>query len=411
MSKIGFFRFINATIALTLLGAASAAQAQMDMVSNGTFNSPSYSGTEKLTANSTTVTGWTVDWASPQNNGIEFGTGVGGPTFPSGPGLTGSQGVLLGVPGVPVGYREGGIQQTLPNTIPGQAYMITVYAKDLTNGAATVGTVNFGGETYTFTGLNKTTWTSFTCSETAGSSSTLLDITGNTANSDGTIVANVSVTLSQAPTIWSGTTSNDWGNATNWYNRLFVPSGQGVAVTFGTASEVNATATLQSSSQTAGIVNFVNGKPTTISASSGNYLYLDDTGGSSTSAAVNVAGSHSISAPIQLNSPAAVTVTSGTDQLTVSGVMANGSNGAMGVLLAGNGTLRLSAANTMSGSVSVASGTLLLSNNAALQNAKLAGGVAFDTGITSPVLGGAERHRELRPGDHLGAAGRIERRQ
>ena len=90
-----------------------------------------------------------------------------------------------------------------------------------------------------------------------------------------------------------------------------------------------------------------------------------------------------------LNGPGAFTVSAGTDQLTVSGVVADGANGSQGLSLAGNGILRLKAANTMSGSVSVASGTLLLSNAAALQDAVFASGaLSFDAGITSPVLGG-----------------------
>ncbi len=167
-----------------------------------------------------------------------------------------------------------------------------------------------------------------------------------------------------------------------------MPSAQGVAVLFGT-SGARATATLVSSSQTAGIVNFVANTSTTLSASPGFSLYLDDTGGSSASAAINVSGSHTISAPMVLNSPAAFTVTGNSDLLNVSGVMADGVNGPQGLSLAGSGTLKLSAANTMSGSVSVASGTLLLSNNAALQDAVLAGGgVSFNTGTTAPILGG-----------------------
>jgi autotransporter-associated beta strand protein len=380
--------FRGIVIACTVsLAVAGAAQAQVNLVSHGDFNSPSVSGTQTLAAGSTTLTGWTVDSASPQSNGIEFGAGIGG-TFPSGPGLTGSQGVMLGkFSNPPPTFKVGGIQQTIPNTIPGQAYTITIYAKDVTNGAATIGTVNFGGQAYTLTGLNKTTWTPFTFSEMATNTSTVLDITGNTVNqSDETIIADLSIVFAQSNTAWVGGSSSDYGNPANW-NTGYLPSGQGIAVMFGT-SGARSTSTLVSSSQTAGIINFVSSTPTTLSASAGYYLYLDDTGGSSAAAAINVTGSHTIAAPMLLNCPAAFNVTAGTDQLTISNVIADGVNGPQGLSLSGSGTLKLSAANTMSGSVSVASGTLLLSSGSALQDATLAsGGVSFNVGITSPVLG------------------------
>ena len=369
--------------------AASAAQAQTNLVTNGSFNSPQVSGSNKWTnTTGTPLTGWAIDIAS---SAVWYGQSVGGPTFPSGPGLSGSQGVLLaGFRGPPFTYYPSGINQTVTGTIPGQAYTISIYAKNETNSPATSGTVSFAGQPYALTanGLNKVTWTPYSWTELSGGSSALLDITGNPATADAIIVTDLSVVLSQSNTVWNGSTSSDYGIAANWNSTSFVPSAQGVAVMFGT-SGANPTPTLESSSQTAGIVNFVNGISTTLAASSNYSLYLDDTGGSSTSAAINVAGSHTISAPIKLNGPAAFNVTAGTDQLTVSGVMADGASGSQGLSLTGNGTLKLNAANTMSGSVSVASGKLLLSNPAALQDAVLAGGgISFDVGITSPVLGG-----------------------
>jgi fibronectin-binding autotransporter adhesin len=374
------------------------AWAQSQLVTNGTFNSPPGGTNTSLSASSTTLTGWTVDYTAPQNNGIAFGT-----TFGT-PGLASTQSVQLASGSFPT-FKEGGIQQAIA-TIPGQAYSFTIYAKDERGVINSTGaTVSFGGQIETLNGLNKTTFVGFTWQETATASSTLLDIIGNSSNLDAVVVSDLSVTLVQVPTIWSGSASTAWGLAANW-SPSNVPNNPSVAVTFGTAG-ANSTVDIGAANRTVGIVNFVKTVPTTIISSSGNYLILDDTGGSSASATINVSGNHAISAPILLNSPAAFNISSGTDQIVVSGVMASGGSGPQGLSLAGSGTLTLAAANTFSGPTNVASGTLLLSNSAALQNSTLSsGGVAFSPSVVPRAftLGGLSGNGGIALADTSGDA-------
>jgi autotransporter-associated beta strand protein len=364
--------------------ATDVARAQL--VTNGDFNNPSggpstaWNGT-----NNNPLAFWTLD-ASTSSSGVLYGTSFG---LPSGAGLTGTQSVQLGSGNTTGSFNTGGIDQLI-STIPGQQYTITIYATGRLS-TTTSGSLAFGSSLNAMTSLKSGSWSSFTWTEVATSSSTLLDLIGNSGSSKALnqpIVADLSVVLNPIPTVWLGSASTDWGTGTNW-NTGFVPNNAGVAVTFGTAG-ANSAVSIASGSRTVGAVNFVNSVATTISGSSANYLILDNTGGTSASATINVSGSHSISANVQLNSPSAITVTSGTDQLNISGVLVDGSSGARSLSLSGSGTLNLGGANTMSGSVSVNSAsTLLLSNNSALQNATMVGGsLTFANGITTPTFGG-----------------------
>ncbi len=370
-------RFVTACV--VCLAAAGAARAQL--VTNGNFNNPPGGNYTPLAAGNTGgLIGWTVD-LSP-TGGVAFGTAWGVP------GVSSTQALLLATTASGSNkYRQGGIQQSI-ETVPGQAYQLSLYGKDVgtvINSTGTAATVSFGAASFSLSSLT-TSWSPIAWTETAGSASTLINFVGYLGNGGTTIgevaVADFSVTA--VPTVWSGSASSDWGTAANWASN-FVPNAAAAAAGFG-ASGANANVSLASGSRTVGILAFFSFTPTTISGG-GNNLILDNTGGGS-SATVTVSGSHSISANVKLNSPTAFAVTSGTDQLTISGVMADGVNGPQGVTLSGSGRLNLAGANTMSGSVSVNSGTLLLSNNAALQNATLAGGgVSFANGATSGTFG------------------------
>ena len=198
--------------------------------------SPSVSGTNTWTTTSgMPLSGWSIDISS---SAVKYGAGVGG-TLPSGPGLTGTQAVQLSAfTAIPPKYFSGGINQTVSGTIPGQAYTITVYAKDATNGPSTFATVDFGAQAYTVSGngLNKSTWTPFAFAEAATGSSTFLDISGYPNTSDAVLIADLSVVLAQSNTVWLGHTSSDYGNPANWSSG-YVPSAQGIAVLFGGARD------------------------------------------------------------------------------------------------------------------------------------------------------------------------------
>jgi hypothetical protein len=112
-----------------------------------------------------------------------------------------------------------------------------------------------------------------------------------------------------------GSTSGatNWGLAANWNPGTQVPGGPGVKVTFGTQSAANNTVDMVSQGRTVGGIDFAATTGTTIK-SSGNYnLILDNNGALST---INVAGSHTITAPVVLNNDATI---SGSGTLSLTG--------------------------------------------------------------------------------------------
>jgi fibronectin-binding autotransporter adhesin len=358
---------------------AGGAVARAQVVSNGNFNNPAGGTSTTWTSGTgTPLMDWTMD--STPSGGVEYGT-----TFGT-PGISSTQSLLLATTANSTSFNQGGIQQTLA-TVPGQVYDITIEAKEDKSASAPTLTLEFGGssnsQSVTFGSLTQT-WTGLTWAVTATSSSTILNLIGyHTAGLTTNAVVVSDLIVTPVPAVWLGGSSTDWGTAANWGSDI-VPNAAGAAVTFGTAG-ANGSVSIASGSRTVGTLNFVNSVQTTISGSGSNNLILDNTGVSS-SAMINVSGSHSISANIQLNSPAAVSITSGT--LNIGGVMADGSNGPQGVMLSGPGTLTLATANTFSGTTSIASGTLLLSNPAALQSSTLANTGAVTFGTTSGTLGG-----------------------
>jgi len=90
--------------------------------------------------------------------------------------------------------------------------------------------------------------------------------------------------------------------------------------------------------------------------------------------------------------PAVRTITVTDGPLTPDARIYSQITGAGGITKDGTGTLQLSAANTFRGNTTVAGGTLLLSNNLALENSAFdpsgAGALAFSTGINTPTFGG-----------------------
>ena len=83
-----------------------------------------------------------------------------------------------------------------------------------------------------------------------------------------------------------------------------------------------------------------------------------------------------------------VTVQNAATTLTVGGII-----GGVGLTKAGPGTLKITGANTYSGPTVVSAGTLSISNNLAIQNSALdtttgSGVITFNTGITTPTIGG-----------------------
>ncbi|MEI8241045.1 MAG: GntR family transcriptional regulator, partial [Actinomycetota bacterium] len=84
--------------------------------------------------------------------------------------------------------------------------------------------------------------------------------------------------------------------------------------------------------------------------------------------AITAAGTHTISAPLALANSTTVTTTNAGDTLTVSGVI---SGPGMNLTKNGAGTLALNAANTYSGTTTVANGTLAIGAAGSLANTTL----------------------------------------
>ena len=161
---------------------------------------------------------------SSPGGGVEYGT-----TFGT-PGISSTQSLLLATTSGSSLFHQGGIQQTIA-TVPGQLYSITIEAKADNSQTGTSGTVSFGGQPFTLSSLTQS-WTGFTWSETATSSSTILDLIGYTSSLVNKAVVVSDLTVTAVPTAWVGGTSSDWATASNW-NTNSVPNAAGYAVTFG----------------------------------------------------------------------------------------------------------------------------------------------------------------------------------
>ncbi len=146
-------RWIVVGCAVSLL-VGGIAEAQL-VTTNLNFNMPPGGNSTTLApSNSTGLTGWTVDSISeiPTTAGIEFGT-----TFGT-PGLSSTQSLLLGTSNSST-YHEGGVQQTITGTIPGQYYAFNIEAKNRNGISSTAGTISFGGQTLKISAPSKVNWT------------------------------------------------------------------------------------------------------------------------------------------------------------------------------------------------------------------------------------------------------------
>ena len=178
-----------------------------------------------------------------------------------------------------------------------------------------------------------------------------------------------------AGTVWSGSDSSDWNTATNWVGGSIPTSGGTITVG---GSGANSLLDLGNSNQTVGEIVFSSSVSTTIASAQSNTLILDNTGGTGglSPAILSVTGNtHAITSNINLNSNAAITVTTG--QLTLGANVANGVNGSAGLTLAAasNGTLMLAGNNTYSGTTSVAGGVLNVTGTLGNTPVNLSGGI------------------------------------
>lgn len=179
-------------------------------------------------------------------------------------------------------------------------------------------------------------------------------------------------------TDWVGGVSSDWGSGGNWS-----PSGVPAASaspSFG-KSGANGNVSTGSSPRTVAGLTFAGFVPTTISG--GSALQLN---GNGSAAPVVVSGTHTISAPVVLQSDAQITANDRAI-ITLSGGVSQ-SGGAKNVTLDGPGTVVLSGGSTYTGTTTLVAGTLLATNTSG--SATGTGPVVVNGGILggSGIIGG-----------------------
>ncbi|HUO10822.1 MAG TPA: autotransporter-associated beta strand repeat-containing protein [Phycisphaerae bacterium] len=157
--------------------------------------------------------------------------------------------------------------------------------------------------------------------------------------------------------------------------------------------------------KTAGIINFSNANAYTINQGSGGNLILDN--GIYGSAQINDnLGSHTINAPVTLNSNTTVTVTNSTDTLSISSAIGGtgaltfqgagklalgGANSFASLTAAGTGSVIVTGANTYSGATTISSGTIQLGAGGTLGNGlsplSIASGATLDLNGQNATVG------------------------
>ena len=176
------------------------------------------------------------------------------------------------------------------------------------------GNTVLGSKSLSQVGNGTTIWSEVSQSFTADGPTATLRFTDTTAQSYGcdALLDTVSV---DAYITWKGgidDTLTTWGVANNW-TPISVPDGTGVRVCFGTQPAACSIVDMVSVGRTVGSIKFANNTNTTIQSTEGFSLALDNNGNVST---IDVAGNHTISAPLVLNNDALI---SGNGILNLSG--------------------------------------------------------------------------------------------
>ena len=165
--------------------------------------------------------------------------------------------------------------------------------------------------------------------------------------------------------VWNVNSNGSWSSTGNWQTNGGVPGLDAGftntdTATFGAAAtSTNPTVSLNGVSPSLKGVTFNN--PTqsyTVAQGSGGTLKLNN--GASAATISNLNGTHTISAPVELQSNLAVSGGSGS-KLTISGVLSE-TGGAKTLSVNTAGTLTLAAANTFTGDTTVTAGTLNVTN-------------------------------------------------
>jgi MYXO-CTERM domain-containing protein len=160
---------------------------------------------------------------------------------------------------------------------------------------------------------------------------------------------------------WGTTNGGSWSTLGSWLGAP--PQTAGDTANFTSSINVPSTVRLDGT-WSVGTINFNNAKSYTIAQGSGGALTLDN--GVNQAAITDAGGSHSITAPVVLNSNTTATVANVADGLQISGPVSG--SGALTVAGAGSVTLAgvnsYAGATTVSGNLNVAAAGALPANNA-----------------------------------------------
>jgi autotransporter-associated beta strand protein len=199
------------------------------------------------------------------------------------------------------------------------------------------------------------------------------------SNSGGELTLDVNVATVIANSTWNTAANNQsWNVAGNWTPAV-VPHMAGDTANFLGAATSPITVTLDAA-QSVGSLNFNNTNSYTIAAGTGGSLVMDS--GTASSATINDAnGSHTIAAPVTLNSNTVVNVTNVGDTFTFAGNItpANSSTLTIGTGGVGTGLGTVALTATYAGNVTINSGTLQL-GSATVTNAGAVTGNISDNG-------------------------------
>jgi autotransporter-associated beta strand protein len=158
---------------------------------------------------------------------------------------------------------------------------------------------------------------------------------------------------------WAKSSGGSWGTLADWTGGI--PKVALDTANFGSALTSSSTVTLDGN-RSVGTLSFNNSSASyTIAQGTAGTLTLDN-GGYNIATVTDSAGSHTISAPVYLNSNTSITVARAGDLLNFAGNV----NGFGSVTVAGNGTVELAGTNAYTGGTTVSSGTLLLGSATAL---------------------------------------------
>ena len=196
------------------------------------------------------------------------------------------------------------------------------------------------------------------------------------ADANGTAASSVFSGTSQ----WAMATGGSWSSGGSWSN-FIIPNQPKDIATFASTITAPSVVTLDGNHTLGGLI-FNSPQSYTLAAGTGGLLTFNAGTGTST---INVlSGTHTIAAPIALQSNLLVTVTNASDSIILSG----GINGSGGLTTGGNGAVSLSGVNTYSGPTQVTAGTLTLMANGSITSTAIGvlANASFNVnGVISPA--------------------------